>query len=127
MDNKEFTSYDLEISKSSEFSSIPIKQTTRKILVHRKSKNKWESYSEWVRGILPDGRKSEFSRVNPFRIKEPSTLKLTYPEALSELDMTPDKSVTFRWQRPETSGNFILEVSNSPDFSNQLLTEEEKL
>ena len=126
-DNKEFVSYELEISKSSDFSSVLIKQTTKDNFSSPEIKEQIGELFWRVRGILPDGRKSEFSGVNPLRIKEPSNLKLIYPEALSELDMTSDKSVTFRWQRPETSGNFILEVSSSPDFSNQLLTEEEKV
>ena len=126
-DNREFASYELEIAKASDFTSILVKQNSKENFSSPEIKEQVGELFWRVRGILPDGRKSEFSRVNSFRITEPTNLKLIYPESLSELDMTSDKSVTFRWQRPETTGTFLLEISNSPDFSNLLLKEDEKI
>ncbi len=126
-DNKEFASYELEVARTSDFSSIIARQNAKENFSSPEIKEQVGELFWRVRGILPDGRKSEFSRINPFRITEPANLKLVYPESLAELDMTADKSITFRWQRPESSGTFLLEVSSTPDFSNLLLKDDERI
>ncbi|HNI91673.1 MAG TPA: hypothetical protein PKX55_26235, partial [Leptospiraceae bacterium] len=126
-DNKEFTNYELEISKSSDFSSVFVRQNSKENFVSPEIKEQIGEFFWRVRGILPDGRKSEYSKVNTFRVTEPAKLKLLFPESLSELDMNSDKSILFRWQRPEALGKFILEVSQSPDFSKNILTPEESI
>ncbi len=126
-DNKEFANYELEVSKSGDFSSIVTRQNTKENFSSPEIKEQLGELFWRVRGILPDGRKSEFSRVNLFRIIEPANLKLLYPESQAELDMTADKSVTFRWQRPEASGTFLLEISSTPDFSNLILKDDERI
>ena len=125
-DNREFANYELELSKTADFSTVLVKQNTKDNFVLPEIKDDPGDMYWRVRGILPDGRKSDFSRVNSFKIADPAKLKLIYPENSAELDMDFERAVTFKWQRPETSGVFILEVSDNPDFSNLLLREEER-
>lgn len=117
----------MELSKTPDFSSVVVKQNIKENFITPELIEQPGNMFWRVRGVLPDGRKSDYSKVNSFRIAEPSKLKLLYPEDGSELDMDSDKSVTFKWQRPETSGEFILEISNSPDFSNLVLKEEDNI
>ncbi|MBK8399321.1 MAG: FecR domain-containing protein [Leptospiraceae bacterium] len=126
-DNREFANYEMELSKTPDFSSVVVKQNIKENFITPELIEQPGNMFWRVRGVLPDGRKSDYSKVNSFRIAEPSKLKLLYPEDGSELDMDSDKSVTFKWQRPETSGEFILEISNSPDFSNLVLKEEDNI
>jgi hypothetical protein len=119
-DVKDFSSYEVEISKFSDFSSNLVKQTVTKNFISPSFTEKPGEIYFRVRGILADGRKSDFTKAISLRISEPEKLRLLYPEDLSEIDMPSDKQINFKWLRPESSGQFVLELSSDKSFANIL-------
>ncbi len=115
--NRDFDSYDLEISKSQEFLGNLYTGNHKINLAQPKLKEQPGTLFYRVRGILPDGRKSDYSKIISFKIADPEPLKLVYPENLSEIDMPSNKEIAFKWNRSDALGNFILEVSKDKSFT----------
>lgn len=115
--NRDFDSYDLEISKSVEFLGNLYSGNHKINLARPKLKEQPGTFYYRVRGILQDGRKSDYSKVVSFRIADPEPLKLVYPENSTEIDMPFNKEIVFKWNRSDALGNFILEISKDKSFS----------
>lgn len=124
--NRDFETYDLEISKSPEFLGNIYSQNHKMNIAQPKLNEKSGTLYYRVRGVMSDGRKSNFSKLTSFKIAEPEPLKLIFPENLSEIDMPSNKEVSFKWNRSESVGNFILEVSKDKSFG-EILNKDDNL
>lgn len=117
--NKEFKSYSLEIAADSDFKNILFSKST--------NTNFMKPDLDWKEGIffwrIKASSNSEgeiSSSIGKFTLKPLGVIRLSFPKDGSELGHPMDGKLQFRWDRPDPSGTYKLEVSKDPNFVSKI-------
>lgn len=117
--NKEFKSYSLDIAADSDFKNILFSKSTNSNFM--KPDLDWKEGTFFWR-IKANSNSDEVisSSVGKFTLKPLGSIRLSFPKDGSELGHPVDGKLQFRWDRPDPSGTYKLEVSKDPNFTSKI-------
>ncbi|MGJ4788387.1 FecR domain-containing protein [Leptospira koniambonensis] len=117
--NKEFKSYSLDIAADSDFKNILFSKSTNSNFM--KPDLDWKEGAYFWR-IKANSNSDEVisSSVGKFTLKPLGSIRLSFPKDGSELGHPVDGKLQFRWDRPDPSGTYKLEVSKDPNFASKI-------
>ncbi len=116
-DTTEVTTYTFQVSSQSNFKNLIIEQKSNSNQIKLKRNLEIGKYYWRAIGYTKDGRKTSYSEIRNFSIKENQVLVLLAPKNNSTLDIKKNP-VTLQWKKSPYKTNFLVEVSNSIEFSN---------
>ncbi|EQA43378.1 sigma factor regulatory protein, FecR/PupR family [Leptospira broomii serovar Hurstbridge str. 5399] len=117
--NREFQSYTLEISNESEFKNILLSRTVSANFLKPEFDWKEGVYFWKVRGNLKDGGKRD-SLPQKFVLKHIDFVKLSSPKDGTESGHPSDGKIILRWDRPDPSGLYRVELARDASFETKL-------
>ncbi|AKH76933.1 FecR family protein [Leptospira interrogans] len=118
----DFSEYTLEIANDSEFKNILFNKKTNSSSLISSPISNAGTYFWRVKGTLKEGDPI-FTTVRQFKVQSLENLELLFPANEQELGHPANHKLTFRWQRPEPSGVYKLEVSKNSEFSGEVIRE----
>ncbi|TGK13972.1 transcriptional regulator [Leptospira fletcheri] len=116
---REFKSYTLEIASDSQFHKTLFSQST--------STNFLKPNFDWQEGVYywrvkgnQEGSNARESISQSFLLKQLDSVKLTYPKDGTQSGHPSDGRMTLRWDRPDPSGLYRVEVSRDSSFQSKI-------
>ncbi len=117
--NKEFKSYTLDIASDSDFKNLIFSRSTSSNFLKPDTDWKEGTYFWRVRAALAS--QGEISSANSrFVLKPLQPMRLTFPKDGSELGHPNDGKLSFRWDRPDPTGSYKLEVAKDSNFTSKI-------
>ncbi|MGJ4753681.1 FecR family protein [Leptospira kmetyi] len=114
--------YNLEIANDSDFKNILFsKKTNSSSATSSPIANAGVYY--WRVKANPKEGEPISSSARKFTVQSQENLDLLFPANQQELGHPANQKLTFRWQRPEPSGVYKLEVSKNSEFSENVIRE----
>ncbi|TGK56981.1 transcriptional regulator [Leptospira wolffii] len=117
--NKEFKSYILEIASDPDFKSVIYSKNTTANFIKPEYDWKENTYYWRVRANLASQGEIS-SAVNRFVLRPLLPMRLAFPKDGSELGHPNDGKLSFRWDRPDPTGTYKLEVSRDANFGSKV-------
>ncbi len=124
-DNKDFDSFQFELSEDSNFTKLIDKQLVENSFLKFGSELPTGNFFWRVRGKL-NGREDIVSSISSFSIVAKEELVLVAPGNGSEATLSEKGTLLFRWKKLSSKPNYKLEISKNPDFTNIIVTESSK-
>ncbi|RHX84846.1 FecR family protein [Leptospira stimsonii] len=118
----ESNDYTLEIANDSDFKNLVWNKKTNTTSLTSAPIANAGTYFWRIKAGAKDGE-SIVSASRQFRVAALENLDLLYPTNEQELGHPSNHKLTLRWQRPEPSGVYRLEVAKNSDFTNGLIRE----
>ncbi|MDZ4727195.1 MAG: FecR domain-containing protein [Leptospira sp.] len=122
-DNKDYKSYDFEISSDANFSNIISKQNSENSFIKFGNELNEGNYFWRVKGNVP-GKESLLSSIYSFSIISKEDLNLLSPVNNSEHEINENSGILLKWKKLNTKVNYKLEISKLPNFSNLIVSEQ---
>ncbi|PJZ70546.1 transcriptional regulator [Leptospira perolatii] len=122
---KEYKNYQLQISEEPNFQNIVAKFDTASNFLRPNFEWKEGTYYWRVKANLAE-ESSNLSNVQSFRLKPLDNLKLSYPSDGLQFGHPSDGKISFRWERPDPSGVYHLQVSKESSFADSLVDQKLK-
>ncbi|TGL58323.1 FecR domain-containing protein [Leptospira sarikeiensis] len=117
--NKDFKSYSLDIASDSDFKNIVFSKSTNSNYMKPDLEWREGTYFWKIRAALnSEGEIS--SSTGKFTLKPLGALRLSFPKDGSELGHPADGKLLFKWDRPDPTGTYKLEVSKDPNFGSKV-------
>ncbi|EMO59609.1 hypothetical protein LEP1GSC161_3008, partial [Leptospira santarosai str. CBC1416] len=120
--SSDFAEYVLEISNDSEFKNIVFNKKTNSSSVISSPITNAGAYFWRIKASTKEGE-SILSPSRQFNVQSLENLELLFPPNEQELGHPANHRLTFRWQRPDPSGVYRLEVSRNSGFSGDVIRE----
>lgn len=121
-DNKDFDSFQFELSEDKTFSKILHKANSENSFLKYGNELSPGSYFWRVKGLSP-GKEDITSAVFNFTIVTKEDLDLLSPPNGAETTVTEKGSLLLRWKKLSSKANYKLEISKSNDFLPLTLSE----
>ncbi|TGJ99392.1 transcriptional regulator [Leptospira semungkisensis] len=118
--SKEFKSYTLEISSDADFKNIIFSKSTNSNFMKPEYDWKEGGYFWRVRAAF-QGEGEISSSINRFVLKPLLPIRLAFPKDGTELGHPVDGKLAFRWDRPDPTGNYKLEVAKDSNFNSKVV------
>ncbi|EMY79655.1 sigma factor regulatory protein, FecR/PupR family [Leptospira weilii serovar Ranarum str. ICFT] len=118
----DFAEYTLEIANDSEFKNVVFSKKTGSSSITSSPIANAGVYF-WRIKASPKEGDPIFSTGRQFKVQSLENLELLFPANEQELGHPANHKLTFRWQRPEPSGVYKLEVSKNSGFSGDVIRE----
>jgi hypothetical protein len=119
--NPEFKSYEVEVSKESDFKTKEVYKTNTNYIAPKLSEK--GTYYYRVSGVTKEGIRSD-SKTSSFVVKESINLEMNSPKNNSEILISKNEPLIFKWNKLDIYGKYILDISLDSDF-NQIIKSKE--
>lgn len=121
-DDKDFDSYEWELSSDSNFTSILQSEKLKNNFYKFNSGLKIGTYFWRVKGIGNGGVRFE-SKVSPFTVIAKEEMELIYPNQSAEVEVDDRNLVVLKWKKLTGKSNYEVEITKQSDFQTSIVRE----
>jgi hypothetical protein len=121
-DNKDFKSFDFELSDDSNFSKVLFKQNSENSFLKYGSELSPGNYFWRVRGRFP-GKEDFVSAIFNFTIVAKEDLNLLSPSNGAEAQLNENGNLLLRWKKISAKANYKLEVAKTTEFADLIFAQ----